>query len=149
MYLFSFIGNTDLAAAGLIEGCEEPEGGPLARALASGIAPWCGATLLDDRPDPNPARDFVAWLRRRIGGVPLRLFRCPVRHPADFDDVWTAASAVVLASGTPASERAYLATPGTVVMGMAWLHLALQPATRGRVLTAHPGRPCRWLPVTP
>lgn len=145
MHLFSFVGNSDLAAAGLGRGAPGDGPGPVARATDSGLAAWSTLTLVSDRPNASLIEHFAEWLSARSPNLPLQVWRHPVQNPAAFEQVLDAAHCAVVKAVVEATERAYLATPGTAAMGMAWLYLALQPATRGRVLTAHTGQPCAWV----
>lgn len=150
-HLFTFVGQTDLAAAGLGRSPGVEDGpGPVAGAVDSGVAEWSGVTLRDDRGDSAIAPRYADWLRARGTAVVVDVVRAPLFNPAAFGPVLAAARAAVQARAPESdAERTYLTTPGTAAMAMAWLYLALQPDTRARLLTAHRGASCQWLPVAP
>lgn len=141
MHLLSFVGETDLAAAGLGRaGVEGP--GPVARAVSSGLARWSSLTLVNDRKDASLVERYAAWLGPQAPEVTVRTRRHLLENPASFEQALVAARACVLET---AGERAYLATPGTSAMAMAWLCLAMRPDTRGGLLTAHTRQACAWV----
>lgn len=148
-HLFSFIGESDLAAAGIGQqatAADDP--GPVSRLLGSSLWPWKAITLVDDRDDPAVAARYLGWLRARHPAAAVGAARCPVNNPASFAEVLAAARTAVARNGD-GDERAFLTTPGTAAMAMAWMYLALQPATRGRLVTTYRTQPAEWLPVEP
>lgn len=142
--LFSFVGETDLAAAGWAGRSLAPgENGPVCRAALELGPALRGLVLLNDRADAEPVQAFARWLATRVPDLPLQVVRAAVPNPADFDAVLEAARGAVAAH--PGWPRAYLTTPGTAAMAMAWMFLSQQPGTAARLLTAHRDQPCRWL----
>lgn len=143
-HLYSFVGETDLAAAGWA-GRSLPAGedGPVCRAALELGAELQTLVLLNDRADAEAVQAFARWLTLRVPGLALQVVRAEVANPAAFDAALGAARSAVHAH--PGELRAYLTTPGTAAMAMAWMFLALQPGTAARLLTAHRGQPCRWL----
>lgn len=146
--LFSFIGNSDLVAAGVEQRGEPNQGpGPISRTLASGLDRWELLVLVDERAEDDRAQRYGQWLASHHPGQDVRISRRPVANPAQFEPVLEAAHEAVSAFAPDLAERAYLTTPGTAAMGMAWMFLALQPSFRARLLTAHLRQPCAWLSV--
>lgn len=146
MYLFTFVGNSDLGAANHGE-LEPPCGpGPVLSTLRSGLAPWTVVTLINDRRDQQVVDHYAVWLQARAEGRAVRVWRASVADPGCFETAVRAALGAIRAFGPRcAGERAYLTTPGTAAMAMAWTYLALQPATRARLVSAHRGTDCRWI----
>lgn len=147
--LFSFVGSSDLSAAGLATRAPEPgDPGPISRLLTSGQGPWQCIVLVDDRGDSARMGRFTDWLQQRHGPLPLVVSPQPLANPAALEQAVAAARAAI-ASRPGAGERAYLTTPGTAAMAMAWMYLSQQSATRGRLLTTHRDQPPEWLKVAP
>lgn len=141
MHLLSFVGETDLASAGLGRvGVEGP--GPVARAVSSNLARWSNVTLVNDRNDASLVERYAAWLAPQLPDATVRTRRHLLENPASFEQALVAARACVLETN---GERAYLATPGTSAMAMAWLYLAMRPDTCGVLLTAHTRQSCAWV----
>lgn len=157
--LFSWIGKSDLMAAGLgrkgsgDEGRRDVESdlGPIARTLCKGQLSFDRVVLLDD---DGSGADYCNWLRAQMasgaGTSPppeLAVVRVDLEDkPMDYARVYHQAGEVLDRFASPNCEHFMLISAGTLAMQLGWYLLAATDRYRSRLLQSSKKRGVELIP---
>lgn len=130
--LISWVGHTDLKAAGLMKKSqwESPGMGPVAQAVKP--RRWDGVLLITNVPSGKVGTDFARWLAAYTDAS-IDVMDVRLSSPTNFAEIYAAAvdaiAQVVKKYGTDAA-RTYHLSPGTPAMAAVWIILGktLYPA---------------------